>query len=37
MDALDALAPVSSDYATMPVADAFDWTAGGEARGEGAW
>lgn len=37
MDALDALAPVSSDYATMPVADAFDWTAAGEALGEGEW
>jgi hypothetical protein len=37
MDALEALAPISAAYATMPVADAFDWTAAGEALGEGEW
>jgi hypothetical protein len=37
MDALDALAPVSADYAMLPVADAFDWTAAGEALGSGEW
>ena len=37
MDALDALTPVSDDYAALPVADAFDWAAAGEALGEGEW
>ncbi len=37
MDALEALAPISAAYATMPVADAFDWTAAGEALGRGEW
>jgi hypothetical protein len=37
MDALDGLAPRSATYATMPVADAFDWTAAGEALGVGEW
>ncbi len=37
MDALHALAPLSDAYATMPVADAFDWTAAGEALGTGEW
>jgi hypothetical protein len=37
MDALAALAPISDAYARMPVADAFDWTAAGEALGEGEW
>jgi hypothetical protein len=37
MDALAALAPVSADYASLPVADAFDWTAAGEALGTGEW
>jgi hypothetical protein len=37
MDALDALAPVSRDYASLPVADAFDWTEAGAALGEGEW
>ena len=37
MDALDALAPVTADYASSPVADAFDWTAAGEALGTGEW
>jgi len=37
MDALDALAPVTADYASLPVADAFDWTAAGEALGTGEW
>jgi len=37
VDALDALTPRSAAYATMPVADAFDWTAAGEALGTGEW
>ena len=37
MDALDALAPRSAAYATLPVADAFDWTEAGTALGEGEW
>ena len=37
MDALEALTPRSAAYATMPVADAFDWDAAGEALGEGEW
>lgn len=37
MDALDALAPTSDAYATMPVARAFDWSAASEALGEGEW
>lgn len=37
MDALDGLAPRSDAYATLPVADAFDWAAAGEALGEGEW
>jgi hypothetical protein len=37
MDALEGLAPRSEAYATLPVADAFDWTAAGEALGEGEW
>lgn len=37
MDALDALAPVSDRYATLPVAQAFDWSAAGEALGVGEW
>lgn len=37
MDALDSLAPRSAAYATMPVADAFDWTEAGAALGEGEW
>jgi hypothetical protein len=37
MDALAALAPVSEAYATLPVADAFDWTRVGNQLGEGDW
>jgi hypothetical protein len=37
MDALDKLAPASGDYAALPIADAFDWTAAGEALGAGEW
>jgi hypothetical protein len=37
MDALAALAPRSDDYATLPVAEAFDWTAVGEQLGAGEW
>lgn len=37
MDALETLSPISDVYATMPVADAFDWTAAGEALGTGEW
>jgi hypothetical protein len=37
MDALAALAPVSESYASLPVADAFDWSATGEALGTGEW
>lgn len=37
MDALHALAPLSDDYASRPVADAFDWAAAGEALGSGEW
>jgi hypothetical protein len=37
MDALAALAPISEAYANLPVADAFDWTAAGEALGTGEW
>jgi hypothetical protein len=37
MDALAALAPVSTAYASMPVADAFDWTAASRELGPGEW
>lgn len=37
MDALHALAPLAADYASRPIADAFDWTAAGEALGVGEW
>lgn len=37
MDALDALRPHSPDYARLPVAEAFDWAAAGEALGTGEW
>jgi hypothetical protein len=37
VDALEALAPRSPDYARRSVADAFDWTAAGVALGEGEW
>ena len=37
MDALHALAPVSEAYATLPVAQAFDWTAASRQLGRGEW
>ncbi len=37
MDALNALAPVSEDYATRPVAEAFDWLEVGRQLGDGEW
>ncbi len=37
MDALAALAPVAEDYATRPVAEAFDWTAVSRQLVEGEW
>ncbi len=37
MDALAALEPVSDGYATLPVADAFDWTGVARQLGEGEW
>jgi hypothetical protein len=37
MDALPRLAPVSEAYATLPVADAFNWTDGATELGAGEW
>lgn len=37
MDALHALAPLSDDYASRPIEEAFDWAAAGEALGSGEW
>lgn len=37
MDAFAALTPVSDAYATLPVAEAFDWTEVGRQLGEGEW
>ena len=37
MDALAALKPVSEAYATLPVAEAFDWTRVARQLGEGEW
>jgi len=37
MDALHALAPVSERYATLPVADAFDWRDVGRELADGEW
>ena len=37
MDALAALGPVSDVYASLPVADAFDWTEVGRQLGAGEW
>jgi hypothetical protein len=33
----DALVPISDSYATMPLADAFDWTAAAAACEPGEW
>lgn len=37
MDAFAALAPVSERYASLPVADAFDWSAVAAQLGAGEW
>ena len=37
VDAFEGLAPVSNDYAHMPVADAFDWSSVGAQLGIGEW
>jgi hypothetical protein len=37
MDALPRLTPVSDDYATLPVADAFNWAEGATELGVGEW
>lgn len=37
MDALESLAPVSDRYATLPIADAFDWRDVGRQLGDGEW
>ena len=37
MDALESLVPLGDDYASGSIADAFDWTAAGEALGTGEW
>lgn len=37
MDALAALGPISDDYATLPIAEAFDWTDAARQLGSGEW
>jgi hypothetical protein len=37
MDALSTLAPVSDSYATLPVAEAFDWSGVASQLGTGEW
>ena len=37
MDSLDDLAPVSDRYATLPIADAFNWPSANPALGDGEW
>lgn len=37
MDALESLAPISDRYATLPVAQAFDWRDVGRQLGDGEW
>ncbi len=37
MDALPRLAPISTDYASLPVADAFNWSDGATELGDGEW
>lgn len=37
MDAFAALTPVSDRYATLPVAEAFDWTGVADQLGPGEW
>ena len=37
MDAFEGFAPVSEGYATLPVSQAFDWTAAAGELGAGEW
>jgi hypothetical protein len=37
MDALDRLQPISDRYATLPIEQAFDWSAVGAQLGAGEW
>lgn len=37
MTALDDLAPISEGYATLPVQEAFDWSAAATQLGDGDW
>jgi hypothetical protein len=37
VDAFEALAAVSDEYAHLPIGDAFDWTAVGTQLGPGEW
>lgn len=37
MDALPQLGPVSADYASLPVADAFNWREAADELAEGEW
>jgi hypothetical protein len=37
MDLLERLAPVSTAYAALPVADAFNWREAGTELGDGEW
>ncbi len=37
MDAFAALAPISEAYASLPVAEAFDWSRVGRRLGSGEW
>lgn len=37
MDALASLGPISDGYATLPIAEAFDWTDAARELGAGEW
>ena len=37
MDAFDSFAPISEDYANLPVAEAFDWSGVARQLGTGEW
>lgn len=37
MDVLQRLAPVAANYATLPIADAFDWQDASAELGDGEW
>jgi hypothetical protein len=37
MDVLGRLAPVSEDYASLPIGDAFTWQDAGQDLGDGEW